>query len=162
MCGADNSTEGGSGSTKLAEAFATATSSKTTLDDDDEFEDEETDMDALEAMFSKVNSAVAIEKEVAADTVGELFAATKAAFAPYIAESIPVLIEMLDHYYEGIRKSALGALFAFIKTTYDLSDPEAWVPGGVPVSLHLLQCLSCADGLDRRSVYTPMSRASST
>lgn len=91
-------------------------------------------MDALEAMFSKVNSAVAIEKEVAADTVGELFAATKAAFAPYIHESIPVLIEMLDHYYEGIRKSAIGALFAFIKTTYDLSDPEPWVPGGVPVS----------------------------
>lgn len=91
-------------------------------------------MDALEAMFSKVNSAVAIEKEVAADTVGELFVATKAAFAPYIQESIPVLVEMLDHYYEGIRKSAIGALFAFIKTTYDLSEPEEWTQGAVPVS----------------------------
>lgn len=94
-------------------------------------------MDALEAMFSKVNSAVAIEKEVAADTVGELFVATKAAFAPYIHDSIPVLVEMLDHYYEGIRKSAIGALFAFIKTTYELSDPEDWVPGGVVVSFPL-------------------------
>jgi len=122
--------EGGNTSSKIAEAFSTATSSKTTLDDDDGFEDEETDMDALEAMFSKVNSAVAIEKEVAADTVGELFVATKHAFTPYIQETVPVLIDLMDHYYEGIRKSAIGSLFAFIKTVYDLSNPVDWVPGG--------------------------------
>jgi hypothetical protein len=85
-------------------------------------------------MYSKVNSAIAIEKEVAADTIGELFAATKAAFVPYIEQSIQVLIDLLEHYYEGIRKSAVGALFAFIKTTYDLSEPQDWIPGGVVVS----------------------------
>jgi hypothetical protein len=84
--------------------------------------------------MSQVNSAVAIEKEVAADTIGELFAATKTAFMPYVQESVKVLIDLLDHYYEGIRKSAVGALFAFIKTLYDLSDPQDWIPGGVVVS----------------------------
>jgi hypothetical protein len=131
----DEDIEDGEGNTssKIAEAFATATSSKTTLDDDEDFEDE-TDMDALEAMFSKVNSAVAIEKEVAADTVGELFVATKHAFTPYIQETVPVLIDLMDHYYEGIRKSAIGSLFAYIKTVYDLSNPQDWVPGGHVVS----------------------------
>lgn len=110
-----------------------AGSSKAALDEED-IEDE-TDLDALEAMFSKVNSAVAIEKEVAADTLGELFTATRGAFMPYIEESIQVLIDLLEHYYEGIRKSAVGALFAFIKTTYDLSDPQDWTPGGIVVSI---------------------------
>ncbi len=88
-------------------------------------------------MFSKVNSAVAIEKEVAADTIGELFAATKQPFMPYVEETVQVLIDLLDHYYEGIRKAAVGALFSFI-TIYDLSDPAEWVPGGMVVSLNPL------------------------
>jgi hypothetical protein len=135
----DEELEDGEGNTssKIAEAFSTATSSKTTLDDDEDFEDE-TDMDALEAMFSKVNSAVAIEKEVAADTVGELFVATKHAFTPYIQETVPILIDLMDHYYEGIRKSAIGALFAYIKTVYDLSNPQDWVPGGNVVRIYLI------------------------
>ena len=115
-----------------AEAFATG-SSKVGQDLEEDIEDE-TDLDALEKMFSNVNSAVAIEKEVAADTIGELFAATKAAFVPYIEQTLPVLVELLDHYYEGIRKSAIGSLFAFIKTIYDLSEPQEWIPGGVVVS----------------------------
>ncbi|ORY33044.1 putative importin beta-4 subunit [Naematelia encephala] len=117
-----------------AEAFSTgAGSSKaaTVGDEDITGDEDDPDLDALEAMFSKVNSAVAIEKEVAADTIGELFAATKAAFMPYIEECVQVLIDLLDHYYEGIRKSAVGALFSFIKTTYELSEPQEWVPGGI-------------------------------
>ena len=93
-------------------------------------------------MFSKVNSAVAIEKEVAADTIGELFAATKQSFMPFVEETVQVLIDLLDHYYEGIRKSAVGALFSFIKTIYDISDPPEWVPGGVIVSNYTVQAFA--------------------
>ncbi|WVW79439.1 hypothetical protein I302_101408 [Kwoniella bestiolae CBS 10118] len=124
-----NDGEGGSSNpSALAEAFTTGVSSKDGEDLGDDEEDE-TDLAALEQMFSKVNSAVAIEKEVAADTIGELFSATKSAFMPYVEETVKVLVELLDHYYEGIRKSAVGALFAFIKTMYDLSEPAEWQPG---------------------------------
>jgi hypothetical protein len=116
-----------------AAAFTTGANDK---DDEDDLE-EETDLDALEAMFSKVNSAVAIEKEVAADTIGELFNATKGAFLPYIEECVQVLIDLLDHYYEGIRKSAVGALFQFIKAFYELSGSPEWIPGAaVKVPFH--------------------------
>jgi hypothetical protein len=130
--------DGSSNKQDLANAFSTsnvASSSKVAqFDEDDEDIEDETDLDDLEALFSKVNSAVAIEKEVAADTIGELYAYTKQAFGPYIQETVGVLIELLDHYYEGIRKSAMGALFVFVKTTYELSDPQEWQQGAQVVS----------------------------
>ncbi|WVQ81301.1 hypothetical protein IAT38_003424 [Cryptococcus sp. DSM 104549] len=132
--------EGNSNPAALAEAFATAAGgSKSTagLDDDD---DEEFDLANMDNMFSNVNSAVAIEKEVAADTIGELFAATKEAFMPYVEETLKVLTELMDHYYEGIRKSAAGALFQYIKTMYELSKPAEWQPGAanhVPLHDHV-------------------------
>ena len=116
-----------------AEAFSTAAGSSKVAGDGEEDIEEETDLDALDQMFSKVNSAVAIEKEVAADTIGELFAAIKQPFMPYVEETVQVLIDLLEHYYEGIRKAAIGALFSFLKTIYELSDPTEWVPGGVVV-----------------------------
>jgi len=147
-----------------ASAFATGANDK----GDEEDLEEETDLDALEAMFSKVNSAVAIEKEVAADTIGELFNATKGSFLPYIEECIQVLIDLLDHYYEGIRKSAVGALFQFIKTFYELSGPTEWVPGAqVKVPFHadvkklvdhiLPHLLEAWKTEDDKCVYFPLS-----
>jgi hypothetical protein len=38
------------------------------------------------------------------------------------------------HYYEGIRKAAVNALFTTIKTFYEMSDPVDWQEG---VSLSL-------------------------
>lgn len=132
----DEALGGQGGARAAAEAFATGSSSKGLPVEDDE-DIEETDLEALDAMFSKVNSAIAIEKEVAADTIGELFNATKSAFLPYIEETMTVLLDLLDHYYEGIRKAAVGALFQFIKAFYDLSNPTDWVPGALPsVPLH--------------------------
>lgn len=120
-----------------AEAFTTGVGSSkaAAVVDEEDIEDEEPDLDALEQMFSKVNSAVAIEKEVAADTIGELFAATKQSFMPYVEQTVQVLIDLLEHYYEGLRTASVGALFAFIKTIYDMSDPTDWVPGSQVVGI---------------------------
>jgi hypothetical protein len=132
-------------SSKVSEAFSMggrASSSKAKGEDDlEDLDDDEPDLDALEEMYNQVNSAVAIEKEVAADTIGELFVATKAAFMPYIEECVTVLFELLDHYYEGIRKSVIVALFAFIRTVYELSEPQEWAQGATVVSLNSHWCL---------------------
>lgn len=103
-------------------------------EDDSEFLDIEDDADELEKLFGGVNSGIAIEKEVAADSIGDIFAATGAAFLPYVERSVKVLVGLLDHYYEGIRKSALSSLFKFIGTFYDLSEPAEWTPGLTVVS----------------------------
>lgn len=81
-----------------------------------------------ERMLS-VNSAMAIEKEVAADAIGEIFINTKSNFLPFVEESVGKLVEQLEHYYEGIRKSAISSLFAFMSAFYEISSPTQWQAG---------------------------------
>ncbi|KDR80526.1 hypothetical protein GALMADRAFT_240827 [Galerina marginata CBS 339.88] len=76
-----------------------------------------------------VNSAIAVEKEIAADTIGTLFAATQMHFLPFVESCTLELIALLPHYYEGIRKSATDSLLEIVRTFYDLSDHEDWVAG---------------------------------
>jgi hypothetical protein len=76
-----------------------------------------------------INSAVAVEKEIAADTMGTLFAATRNHFLPYVEQCTLTLVELLGHYYEGIRKSATDSLLEFVRTFYELSNPADWTPG---------------------------------
>ena len=86
----------------------------------------------LEKMLD-VNSAVAVEKEIAADTIGTLFAATKAHFLPYVEQCTLELIELLNHYYEGIRKAGTNSILEFVQTFYKLSNPQPWTAGATVV-----------------------------
>ena len=53
----------------------------------------------------EVNSAIAVEKEIAADTVGIVFENTGHHFLPYVEQTVVELVDLLSHYYEGIRKA---------------------------------------------------------
>jgi hypothetical protein len=88
---------------------------------------EEVDIDLDKAL--EVNSAVAVEKEIAADTLGTLFAATREHFLPFVEQTALELITLLSHYYEGIRKSSTDSLLKIIRTFYDLSGQPEWLPG---------------------------------
>ncbi|KAK0556623.1 hypothetical protein OC846_001068 [Tilletia horrida] len=94
--------------------------------DDDEDEDyiDDDDWNGL-----NVNTAVSIEKEVAADSLATLFGATKAGFLPYVEASVAELLGLLDHFYYGIRKSVVETLFSFIGTLHEVSGASAWKPG---------------------------------
>lgn len=97
--------------------------------DEDEEDDGFVDMEELANSFLNVSTAVAIEKEVAADSLGELFQHTRGAFLPYVERATEELISLTSHFYQGIRKSAIATLFTFINTLYELSDSPDWVPG---------------------------------
>ncbi|KAI9321271.1 armadillo-type protein [Dichotomocladium elegans] len=99
----------------------------TTGGEDEDFEDDD-DFSAL-----NFNSAIADEKEFAADALGELFENTRTHFLPYVEESTQALVEATGHLFDGVRKAALGSLFTFLKTFYTLSNPGDWAPG-LPVS----------------------------
>ena len=81
-----------------------------------------------------VNSAIAVEKEIVADTIGSLFAVTQVHFLPFIESRTLELISLLPHYYEGIRKSVTDPLLEIVRTFYDLSEHEEWVAGANLVS----------------------------
>ncbi|KAJ2611917.1 hypothetical protein EV177_003259, partial [Coemansia sp. RSA 1804] len=76
-----------------------------------------------------VNTAVADEKEVAADAAGELFANATSGFLPYVEDVAKELVKLLEHYSDTARKSAIVALFTFIRTFSKLASPEPWKPG---------------------------------
>ncbi|CAO3652130.1 unnamed protein product [Cunninghamella blakesleeana] len=96
-----------------------------TLGDGDEDED---DFSAF-----NFNSAIADEKEFAADALGELFENTKSHFLPYVESSVQELSELSYHLFDGVRKAVTGSLFSFLKTFYILSGQEEWT-AGLPVS----------------------------
>jgi hypothetical protein len=95
--------------------------------EDGAVDSEEVEIDLEKAL--EVNSAVAVEKEIAADTLGTLFAATREHFLPFVEQTALELISLLSHYYEGIRKSATDSLLKIIRTFYDLSGQPDWQPG---------------------------------
>lgn len=103
------------------------TTGETADDGDDVDIDDESSVDVEKAL--EVNSAIAVEKEIAADTLGILFASVGEDFLPYLEASTQELVTLLDHYYEGIRKSAVSSLFEYVKTFYELSKADAWQPG---------------------------------
>ena len=108
-----------------AEAFSSGSSPANAISVEDGAEEVEIDLEkALE-----VNSAVAVEKEIAADTLGTLFAATHEHFLPFVEQTVLELISLLPHYYEGIRKSATDSLLKIVRTFYDLSGQPEWQPG---------------------------------
>jgi len=115
-------------------AFASGTSPSNAISVSDEVDTsvelEDVDLDKL----LDVNSAIAVEKEIAADTIGTLFTATQGHFFPYVEPCALELVSLLPHYYEGIRKSATDSLLAIVRTFYDLSNPEEWQPGRAVVS----------------------------
>lgn len=85
-----------------------------------------------------VNSAIAVEKEIAADTIGTLFSATKGHFFPYVEQCALELVALLPHYYEGIRKSATESLLEIVRTFYELSDHPDWTPGASVCRIYLV------------------------
>ncbi|KAF7790180.1 hypothetical protein EIP86_001132 [Pleurotus ostreatoroseus] len=106
-------------------SFATGSSPATAISVDGSDEELTVDLDKI----LDVNSTICIEKEIAADTIGGLFASTKGHFLPYVEQCTIELIAQLSHYYDGIRKSACDSLLGIIRTFYALSSPQEWQPG---------------------------------
>ncbi|OBZ84924.1 putative importin subunit beta-4 [Choanephora cucurbitarum] len=79
------------------------------------------------------NSAIADEKEFAADALGEIFESTQQHFLPYVESAVQELTELSFHLFDGVRKAVVGSLFSFLKTFYLMSGSEEW-QAGLPVS----------------------------
>ncbi|CAO0791186.1 unnamed protein product [Mucor circinelloides] len=79
------------------------------------------------------NSAIADEKEFAADALGELFESTQTHFLPYVEPAVQELTELSFHLFDGVRKAVVGSLFSFLKTFYLMSGSEEW-KAGLPVN----------------------------
>ncbi|KAI5478132.1 hypothetical protein MNV49_005396 [Pseudohyphozyma bogoriensis] len=106
-------------------------------DDDPDYEDLDEDINSEdgEDLFS-ASTAIAIEKECAADAISEIFAHTKTAFLPYIEPVVRAILPGLKHsWHDGIRKSSVSALLGFISTFHEMSETAKWKKGIAGASL---------------------------
>ncbi|KAM3415398.1 hypothetical protein BST61_g8924 [Cercospora zeina] len=92
-----------------------------------EDDDDEDDWDDLGAV-----TAVAMEKEIAVEVLGDVLTHTKGKFLPYMQKTIETTIPLLEHTFEGVRKSAISTLWRAYACLWGLAEDEGmqkWQPG---------------------------------
>jgi importin-4 len=94
------------------------------------------DIDDLEDL--DVLSAVALEKEIAIEVMGDVFSHTKEKFLPYVEEVLELVFEHVKHDQAGVREAALGTLWRAYTTLWEIEEEKGtmaqWKPG-VPLKV---------------------------
>jgi hypothetical protein len=108
---------------------ASATDAPDDLDEmgDDEGGDDDDDWDDLTAV-----TAVALEKEVAVEVLGDVLSNTRQHFMPYFEKTVETTVGLVEHSYEGVRKAAIGTLWRSYACLFGLMEDhtgEKWTPG---------------------------------
>lgn len=90
-------------------------------------DDEDGEWDDLSAV-----TAVAMEKEVAIEVLGDVLSHTRKNFVPYFEKAVEVTVGLVEHPYEGVRKAAIGTLWRGYACLWGLMEDhtgEKWTPG---------------------------------
>ncbi|KAI9885589.1 MAG: hypothetical protein M1823_002598 [Watsoniomyces obsoletus] len=107
-------------------------------DEDDDADDDVVDLDDAdeddEAWDELTGAtAVAMEKEIALDVIADVVSHTGKEYLPYYETTIESILELVDHSYEGVRKSAIGALWRAYATLWGIQEEAGsmgkWQPG---------------------------------
>ena len=88
-------------------------------EDDDDWDD-----------FNTV-TAVAQEKEIAVEIVGDILTHATQDCLPYLEKTIEVILPLVEHSYEGVRRAALSSLCRTYTAVWELQGEEEgkWEPG---------------------------------
>lgn len=99
---------------------------------DADADDDDDDWDDLGAV-----TGVAMEKEIAVEVIGDVLAHTKGKYLPYIQKTVEITMPLLDHTFEGVRKSAVSTLWRAYAMLWNLAEESGmakWQPG-LPVKV---------------------------
>jgi hypothetical protein len=90
-------------------------------------DDDDDDWDDLGAV-----TAVAMEKEIAVEVIGDIMTHTKGKYLPYMQKTIETVLPLLDHSFEGVRKSAISTAWRAYACLFGLAEDNGmakWQPG---------------------------------
>ncbi|KAI9773736.1 MAG: hypothetical protein M1835_006116 [Candelina submexicana] len=118
--------EDGSGMATLSKVGGT---SEDADDDDDLLDEDDSDMEDWEELTA--TTAVALEKEIAVEVIGDVLTHVKGAYLPYLEKTVEILLGLVKHSYEGVRKATVGTLWRAYACLWDLCEDqmEKWKPG---------------------------------
>ena len=96
------------------------------LDGMDDGDDDDSDWDDLQTV-----TAVAQEKEIAVEVVGDIFTHVTRPCIPYIEKTVEIVLPLTEHSYEGVRRAAIGTLYRLYAAVWGLQPDEIqkWKPG---------------------------------
>jgi hypothetical protein len=92
-----------------------------------EDDDDDDDWDDLDAV-----TAVALEKEIAVEVIADVLSHTRKNFVPYFEKTIEAVMPLVEHSYEGVRKTAIATLWRAYACLWNLMEDhtgEHWTPG---------------------------------
>lgn len=100
---------------------------------DDDEDDDDDDWDDYTTV-----TAVAQEKEVAIEVIGDIMTHISQDGMPYLEKTIAIILKLTDHFYEGVRKASIGTLFRIYAAIWQLQGEHVkkWKPG-LPVENNL-------------------------
>lgn len=90
-------------------------------------DDDDDDWDDLTAV-----TAVALEKEIAVEVIGDVLSNTRKNFVPHFQKTIEAVMPLVEHNYEGVRKAVIGTLWRAYACLWALMEDhtgEKWSPG---------------------------------
>lgn len=90
---------------KVTSANADDSDEEDAMDDDDEDSD-----DDWENMLNGVTQ-IGLEKEIAVEVLGDVLSHTREHFIPYLEKTVEVVMGLVEHPYEGVRKCAIATLW---------------------------------------------------
>lgn len=92
----------------------------------DEEDDDFLDWDDVTAF-----TAVAQEKEIAVEVIGDILTHATEDFLPYLEDTISKVLPLVQHAYEGVKRAAIGTLFRAYAAVWDLQEEQVtkWEPG---------------------------------
>jgi len=88
--------------------------------EDDNVADDEDDDDAWDELTTV--TAVALEKEIAVEVVGDVMTHTRKEYLPYFEKTVETIMPMVAHSCEGVRKAAIGTLFRAYAALWALAE----------------------------------------
>jgi hypothetical protein len=98
--------------------------------DEMEDDDDDEDWDDLTAV-----TAIAMEKEIAVEVIGDVLTHTRKNFVPYFEKTVESTTQLVEHSYEGVRKAAISTLWRAYTCLWNLMEDhlgQKWTPGLPP------------------------------
>ncbi|KAI9834068.1 MAG: hypothetical protein M1819_003353 [Sarea resinae] len=135
--------EGGDGRATLTRAGQPG------ADDDDvvDANEDDDDDDAWDELTGV--TAVALEKEIAVEVIGDVLSHTRGKFLPYLEKTVEAVMPLVEHSYEGVRKAAIGTIWRAYACLWGLREDghmEKWKPG-LPLQVQPTEDLTKLGGL---------------
>ncbi|KAL9631360.1 MAG: hypothetical protein Q9204_004262 [Flavoplaca sp. TL-2023a] len=98
------------------------------IEDLDGMEDDDDDSDWADL---QAVTAVAQEKEIAVEVVGDIVTHLTRDYIPYIEKTVEIILPLTEHAYEGVRRGAIGTLYRLYAAVWGLQPDEIqkWKPG---------------------------------